>query len=77
MGEPSEAALQSVAGQMGRICPLDCDRDEVEVNGACVAKSRPQKKTVKRPVRQKAEQQGSTPQFRLCVGGRALGLCTN
>jgi hypothetical protein len=76
-GEPSEAALQGVAGQMGRICPLDCDRDEVEVNGACVAKSRPQKKTVKQPVRQKAEQQGSTPQFRVCVGGRALGLCTN
>jgi len=75
-GEPSEAALQGVAGQMGRICPLDCDRGEVESNGTCVAKSRPEKTTVKRPARQKVEQQGSTP-FRLCVGARVLGLCTH
>ena len=78
-GEPSEAALQSVAGQMGRICPLDCDQGETEVNGTCVAKPRPEKKkTVRRPAAQQgAEQPTLSPGFRLCVGGRALGLCTN
>jgi hypothetical protein len=78
-GEPSEAALQGVAGQMGRICPVDCDQGETEVNGTCVAKPRPEKKkTVRRPAAQQgAEQPTLTPGFRLCVGGRALGLCTN
>jgi Caspase domain/Putative peptidoglycan binding domain len=75
--EPTEAALQSVAGQMGRICPSACEAGETEVNGSCVAKPRPQKrKTVTRPARQNAEQP-SAPGFRVCVGGRALGLCTN
>jgi Caspase domain/Putative peptidoglycan binding domain len=75
--EPTEAALQSVAGQMGRICPIACEAGETEVNGSCVAKPRPQKrKTVTRPARQDAAQP-RTPSFRVCVGGRALGLCTN
>jgi hypothetical protein len=75
--EPSEAALQSVAGQTGRICPIACEAGEMEVNGSCVAKPRPQKrKTAARPARPKAEQPG-TSGFRVCVGGRALGLCTN
>ena len=75
--EPTEAALQSVAGQMGRICPSACEAGETEVNGSCVAKPRPQKrKTVTRPARQNTEQP-SSPGFRVCVGGRALGLCTN
>ena len=75
--EPTEAALQSVAGQKGRICPIACEAGETEMNGTCVAKPRPPKrKTVTRPARQKAEQP-STPGFRVCVGGRALGLCTN
>ena len=77
-GEPSEAALQGVAGQLGRICPAECDKGETEVNGTCVAKARPEKKkTVNRPARQNAEQPTTSPGFRLCVGGRALGLCTN
>jgi Caspase domain/Putative peptidoglycan binding domain len=77
-GEPSEAALQGVAGQMGRICPAECDKGETEVNGTCVAKPRPEKKkTVNRPARQNAEQPSTSPGFRVCVGGRALGLCTN
>jgi hypothetical protein len=77
--EPTEAALQSVAGQMGRICPSACEAGETEVNGTCVAKPRPQKrKTVTRPARRDAQQpQPSTPGFRVCVGGRGLGLCTN
>jgi Caspase domain/Putative peptidoglycan binding domain len=75
--EPTEAALQAVAAQMGRICPIACEAGETEVNGTCLAKPRPQKrKTVTRPARRNAEQP-STPGFRLCVGGRALGLCTN
>jgi Caspase domain/Putative peptidoglycan binding domain len=77
-GEPSEAALQGVAGQLGRICPTECDKDETEVNGTCVPKPRPErKKTVNRPARQNAEQPTTSPGFRVCVGGRALGLCTN
>ena len=77
-GEPTEAALQGVAGQMGRICPVDCDKGETEVNGTCVAKPRPEKKkTVNRPARQTTDQPTPTPGFRVCVGGRALGLCTN
>ena len=75
--EPTEAALQSVAGQVGRICPVACEAGETEVNGTCVAKARPHKtKTGVRPTRPSA-QQPSTPGFRVCVGGRALGLCTN
>jgi len=77
-GEPSEAALQGVAGQMGRICPVDCDKGETEVNGIWVAKPRPErKKTVNRPARQTAEPPSTSPGFRVCVGGRVLGLCTN
>jgi hypothetical protein len=76
-GEPSEAALQGVASQMGRICPLDCERGEVEMQGTCVTKPRAEKKTVRRPTRQKADEPSHAPQFRVCVGGRALGLCTN
>jgi uncharacterized caspase-like protein len=75
--EPSEAALEGVAGQLGRICPLDCGKGERELNGTCVAMTRPEKrKSVARPPRQKLEQPHA-PGFRLCVGGRALGLCTN
>jgi hypothetical protein len=75
--EPSEAALQGVAAQTGRICPIACEAGETEVNGSCVAKARaPKPKTVTRPARPHAEPP-STPSFRVCVGGRALGLCTN
>jgi uncharacterized caspase-like protein len=76
-GEPSEAALEGVAGQLGRICPLDCGKGETELNGSCVAMTRPEKrKSVARPPRQKLDQPHA-PGFRLCVGGRVLGLCTN
>jgi hypothetical protein len=77
-GEPSEAALEGVAGQAGRICPLECDEGERELNGTCVAKARTEKKkSVARQPRQKAEQPSSGSGLRLCIGGRALGLCTN
>ena len=42
--EPTEVALQAVAGQKGRICPLECGRGEAEVSGTCVAKARPEKR---------------------------------
>jgi Caspase domain len=77
-GEPSEAALEGVAGQAGRICPLECDEGEREVNGSCVAKAQTEKKkSAARVTRQKAEQPSGGSGFRLCIGGRALGLCTN
>jgi hypothetical protein len=76
-GEPTEAALQGVAGQMGRICPLACEPGETEVNGSCVPKKADRRKAAPRPQRQKVEQGTFTPGFRLCVGGRALGLCTH
>jgi tetratricopeptide (TPR) repeat protein len=38
LDEPTTAALEAVATKKGRVCPLDCDDDEVEVNGKCVDK---------------------------------------
>lgn len=37
--EPSEAAIEAVAARRERVCPLPCDDDEVERDGACVAKA--------------------------------------
>ena len=37
--EPSEAAIEAVAARRERVCPLSCDDDEVERDGACVAKA--------------------------------------
>jgi hypothetical protein len=52
--EPSQDALQAVASQKGRICPLECDRGEKEVNGKCVATAkpeRPKRHVAEKPVR--------------------------
>ncbi len=36
---PDEALLESLKGQRGRICPLECPANETAVDGRCVAKS--------------------------------------
>jgi len=42
--EPSAAALEALASRKDRVCPLDCDKGEREVNGKCVAEASPAKK---------------------------------
>jgi tetratricopeptide (TPR) repeat protein len=37
-GEPTPAALEAVSAHKARVCPLQCDDDEMEVKGKCVAK---------------------------------------
>jgi hypothetical protein len=34
--EPSTAALEAVAARTGRVCPLECEDDKIEVSGKCV-----------------------------------------
>jgi hypothetical protein len=41
--EPTSEALQAIAGQKSRVCPLQCSADENEVNGRCVARTNPNK----------------------------------
>jgi hypothetical protein len=43
--EPTSEALQAIAGQKSRVCPLQCSGDEREVNGRCVARTNPNKPT--------------------------------
>jgi hypothetical protein len=40
---PTKEALAAIIGRKGRICPLECDDDEREVAGRCVAKVAPAK----------------------------------
>ena len=40
--EPTVTALDAVTSKTERVCPLECDSDETEVNGRCVA-SKPSK----------------------------------
>ena len=39
--EPSVTALEMVGARTGRVCPLECDAEQVERNGKCVEKPRP------------------------------------
>jgi hypothetical protein len=41
--EPTSKALQAIAGQKNRVCPLQCSADENEANGRCVARTNPNK----------------------------------
>ena len=50
-GEPSASALEAVASRKGRVCPLECDSGEKEVNGKCVAQAKPAKKTATKQAR--------------------------
>jgi uncharacterized caspase-like protein len=42
--EPTAVALEAVTSRKERVCPLECDRGETEVNGKCVAKATKAKK---------------------------------
>jgi hypothetical protein len=76
--EPTEAALQAVAGQKGRICPLECGRGETGVNGSCVAKARPEKRrAVERHRGRDANRERFNVGPRVCLGKGALSFCTN
>ncbi len=44
-GEPTTAALEALAAQKGRVCPLACDEGEIAVKGKCVAKPQKAKKS--------------------------------
>jgi peptidoglycan hydrolase-like protein with peptidoglycan-binding domain len=48
---PTDEALTAITGRKGRVCPLECDDDEIEVNGQCVPKPapKPQAKTAPKP----------------------------
>jgi hypothetical protein len=53
--EPSLAALEAVIAQKGRICPLTCGPDQIELSGRCAART--------------SDGQKPVPQGRLKVGG--------
>ncbi len=53
--EPTAAALEAVTSRKERVCPLDCDRGEKEVDGRCVATEKPKSKEVHRPAREQRE----------------------
>jgi hypothetical protein len=72
--EPSELSLQAVAGQKGRICPLECARGETEANGRCVAKSRGDRHVVEQP-RGSASREGPKP--RVCVLKFGVSFCSH
>ena len=46
--EPSEQALKAVTDQKGRICPLICGANEVEMKGKCVAKAKAEPRQVEK-----------------------------
>jgi hypothetical protein len=62
--EPTAAALDAVARFKERVCPLECDRGEKEVDGRCVAASPGAKdKAVRKPSQEpKAARRRDTPQ---------------
>jgi hypothetical protein len=42
--EPTQAALTALTSRTDRVCPLECDKGEKEVNGKCVAEAKPARK---------------------------------
>ena len=72
-GEPSAAALEALASRKGRVCPLECDSGEKEVNGKCVAQAKPAKKTATKQARTRER---DDPPPRRCgapIGGAVAG----
>ncbi len=41
--QPTQAALDAVKGQRGRVCPLVCGEGKIEVDDRCVAKAAPER----------------------------------
>jgi hypothetical protein len=66
---PTPAAADAVKGQRGRICPLECGAGRIERDGACVAKTTPE-----RPTRAKAagEAKQRPPAAK---AGKGPGMC--
>ena len=56
--EPDEAALSAVKAQVGRVCPVQCGRNESKVGDRCVAKARRPAQAAERSP--SAEPQGQT-----------------
>ena len=65
--EPTEGALQAVAGQKGRVCPPPCRPGEVEVSGRCLALQHPQMHSAR-------ERGGGVP--RVCVQKAGVTFCS-
>lgn len=57
--DPTAAALEAVSAQRARVCPLQCDDDETEVKGKCVAK--PSKANKVRSAEPSARRQQASP----------------
>jgi len=64
---PTDVGLQAVAGQKGRICPLECGRGEVVADGRCVARSQTRRKV--------AEPRRPRPRFRVCLRRHGVLVC--
>jgi hypothetical protein len=81
--EPTQEALKEVAGHKGRVCPIECGSGEKEVNGRCVAKAKPERRTraVERAApRGRASSEGSSGgSHKMCWsaerGGAAIVSC--
>lgn len=64
--QPTPQALQAIANQKGRVCPIECDDDETEVDGKCVPKksqsksSRPSSSSTGSRQRQGSSSSGSS-----------------
>jgi hypothetical protein len=83
--EPTDTALRALAAHKDRVCPLDCDRGETEVDGKCVAKAKPERKkhyVLERPARRResAEREERPAKQGLCwqQDGRtfSVGSCS-
>jgi hypothetical protein len=65
--EASQEALQAVAGQQNRVCPLLCGSGEIERDGKCVAKAS--------PARRKPEVVESAPRRKPSSATTGGGMC--
>jgi hypothetical protein len=85
VAEPTTAALDAVSARQDRVCPVQCDSDETEVNGTCVA--RRSKARSKRPYVSRRERSPRTsseqpppsggPPIGIIIGvgrGRGIGI---
>lgn len=72
---PTPAALDAVSERKVRVCPLDCDDDEVERDGKCVARPRAksrraERRPPRRPEARRAEQAPGKKATRFCFGAK-------
>jgi flagellar biosynthesis GTPase FlhF len=67
--EPTMEALQAIAGQKGRICPLLCGAGEVQTNDKCVAKPKVEATAPQRPRQAQPESKG--PGTCIAAGGNS------